>query len=204
MQSAQAKHALIDAGRWLSEQGWVPATGGNFSIRTEQGFVVTASGHDKGALQPEHFLEFDIEGTHTSGTGKPSAETELHLALYALSARAHCILHTHSVAATVLSRLTAEHSLNIQGYEMQKALHGFTSHLETLAIPVFDNDQDIPALAHRVAEYHAHTPVRHGVLIRGHGLYAMGADISETRRHIEALEFLFNCELTRRQLEKNT
>ncbi|MCO7190086.1 MULTISPECIES: methylthioribulose 1-phosphate dehydratase [unclassified Pseudoalteromonas] len=203
MQSAQAKHALIEAGGWLSEQGWVPATGGNFSIRTEQGFVVTASGHDKGALQPEHFLEFDIEGTQTAGTGNPSAETELHLALYALSPRTHCILHTHSVAATVLSRLTAHHSLDITGYEMQKALHGYTSHLETLAIPVFDNDQDIPALAGRVAEYHSHTPIQHGVLIRGHGLYAMGGDITETRRHIEALEFLFNCELTRRQLEKN-
>ncbi|TMP34829.1 methylthioribulose 1-phosphate dehydratase [Pseudoalteromonas rubra] len=203
MQSAQAKHALIETGRWLSEQGWVPATGGNFSIRTEQGFVVTASGHDKGTLQPEHFLEFDTEGAQTSGTGHPSAETELHLALYALSPRTHCILHTHSVAATVLSRLTADHSLDITGYEMQKALHGYTSHLETLAIPVFDNDQDIPALAGRVTEYHAHTPIQHGVLIRGHGLYAMGADITETRRHIEALEFLFNCELTRRQLEKN-
>lgn len=189
MQSAQAKHALIEAGRWLSEQGWVPATGGNFSIRTEQGFVVTASGHDKGALQPEHFLEFDTEGTHTTGTGNPSAETELHLALYALSPRTHCILHTHSVAATVLSRLTTGHSLDITGYEMQKALHGFTSHLETLAIPVFDNDQDIPALATRVADYHCHTPIQHGVLIRGHGLYAMGADITETRRHIERWNF---------------
>ncbi|WP_125783406.1 methylthioribulose 1-phosphate dehydratase [Pseudoalteromonas rubra] len=203
MQSAQAKHALIDAGRWLSAQGWVPATGGNFSIRTEQGFVVTASGHDKGALQPEHFLEFDAQGSHISGAGKPSAETDLHLALYALSPDTHCILHTHSVAATVLSRLTEQHSLEISGYEMQKALIGFTCHLETLAIPVFDNDQDIPALARRVTEYHSHTPIRHGVLIRGHGLYAMGADMSETRRHIEALEFLFNCELTRRQLEKN-
>ncbi|WP_125718421.1 methylthioribulose 1-phosphate dehydratase [Pseudoalteromonas rubra] len=203
MQSAQAKHALIDAGRWLSAQGWVPATGGNFSIRTEQGFVVTASGHDKGALQPEHFLEFDAQGSHINGAGKPSAETDLHLALYALSPDTHCILHTHSVAATVLSRLTEQHSLEISGYEMQKALNGFTSHLETLAFPVFDNDQDIPALARRVTEYHSHTPIRHGVLIRGHGLYAMGADMSETRRHIEALEFLFNCELTRRQLEKN-
>ena len=41
----------------------------------------------------------------------------------------------------------------------------------------------------------------HGVLIRGHGLYAMGNSVAETRRHIEGLEFLFACELERIKLE---
>ena len=84
MQNNAAKSALIEAGRWVSQKGWVPATGGNFSIKTETGFVVTASGYDKGHLAPEHFLELNQQGEITSGNGKPSAETALHLKLYQL------------------------------------------------------------------------------------------------------------------------
>lgn len=80
---------------------------------------------------------------------------------------------------------------------MQKALTGFTSHLETLSIPIFNNDQDIDHLSLLVSDHHLHTPIEHGVLIRGHGLYAVGRNIDEVRRHLEVLEFLFSCELER-------
>jgi len=204
MQTKAAKQALIDAGRWVSQQGWVPATGGNFSIKTDNGFVVTASGFDKGQLTPEQFLELDQCGTIRSGDGKPSAETALHLKLYELQPSSGCILHTHSVAATVLSRFITADRFEVSGYEMQKSLAGIQSHLDTLSIAIFDNDQDIPALAQRVAEHHQKDPIRHGVLIRGHGLYALGRSVFETRRHIEGLEFLFACELERIKLEGAT
>ncbi|CCQ11185.1 Methylthioribulose-1-phosphate dehydratase [Pseudoalteromonas luteoviolacea B = ATCC 29581] len=201
MHNDAAKAALIDAGRWVSEKGWVPATGGNFSMRTDQGFVVTASGHDKGQLCPEHFLELSESGEIIAGLGKPSAETQLHLKLYELQPNTQCILHTHSVAATVLSRFIQDDVFSVTGYEMQKSLSGVTTHLAPLNIAIFDNDQDIPRLAERVAAHHLNTPVVHGVLIRGHGLYAMGNSPFETRRHIEGLEFLFACELERIKLE---
>ncbi len=197
MQNNTAISQLIEAGKWVSQKGWVPATGGNFSARTSTGFVVTASGHDKGSLTQEHFLQLDHQGERLSGAVKPSAETQLHLSLYQLIPDAQCVLHTHSVAATVLSQITQSHQLDLTGYEMQKALSGFTSHLETLSIPIFDNDQDIDRLSLLVSDHHLHTPIEHGVLIRGHGLYAVGRNIDEVRRHLEALEFLFSCELER-------
>ncbi|MEJ6474273.1 methylthioribulose 1-phosphate dehydratase [Pseudoalteromonas piscicida] len=201
MHTQAAKHALIEAGAWVAQQGWVPATGGNFSIKTDSGFVVTASGFDKGKLTPEQFLELDATGTIVAGNGKPSAETALHLTLYQLCADAGCILHTHSVAATVLSRFIQGEQFQISGYEMQKSLSGIQSHEETLSIAIFDNDQDINRLARRVAQHHQTTPIKYGVLIRGHGLYAVGQTVQETRRHIEGLEFLFACELERIKLE---
>ncbi|KZN46589.1 methylthioribulose 1-phosphate dehydratase [Pseudoalteromonas luteoviolacea] len=204
MQTKAAKQALIDAGRWVSQQGWVPATGGNFSIKTDNGFVVTASGFDKGQLSPEQFLELDQSGNIISGDGKPSAETALHLKLYELQPNSGCILHTHSVAATVLSRFISGERFTVTGYEMQKSLAGIRSHLDTLSIAIFDNDQNISALAERVAKHHQADPIRHGVLIRGHGLYALGNSVFETRRHIEGLEFLFACELERIKLEGST
>ena len=41
-----------------------------------------------------------------------------------------------------------------------------------------------------------------GYLIEGHGLYAWGRDMKEARRHLEAFEFLINCELEMRKLHR--
>ncbi|WP_440054749.1 methylthioribulose 1-phosphate dehydratase [Pseudoalteromonas sp. T1lg65] len=203
MQTQDAKLALIETGAWIAQQGWVPATGGNFSIKTETGFVVTASGFDKGNLNPEQFLELSPTGQIQAGTGRPSAETELHLKLYKLCPHARCVLHTHSISATVLSRVVEGNCLHIEGYEMQKSLSGIESHKQALQLPIFDNDQNIAQLAEQVANHHIDLPIHHGVLIRGHGLYAFGRTVQEARRHIEGLEFLFACELERIKLMRS-
>ncbi|NMR24596.1 methylthioribulose 1-phosphate dehydratase [Pseudoalteromonas sp. NEC-BIFX-2020_015] len=201
MHNNTAISELIEAGKWISQRGWVPATGGNFSARTTTGFVVTASGFDKGQLGTHTFIQLDHNGDRSAGSAKPSAETELHLCMYKLIPSANFVLHTHSVAATVLSRVVKGHSLDLQGYEMQKSIAGNTSHLDTLSIPIFDNDQDIDRLSLLVSDHHLHTPIEYAVLIRGHGLYVVGRDIREVRRHLEGLEFLFSCELERLKLE---
>jgi methylthioribulose-1-phosphate dehydratase len=46
-------------------------------------------------------------------------------------------------------------------------------------------------LAREIEAVLRHHPRAHGVLVRRHGLYAWGADLDEARRHVEALEFLF-------------
>ena len=112
------------------------------------------------------------------------------------------MLHVHTVNATVLSRLVKEAELTISGFEMQKSLTGQTTHLDTVAIPVFDNDQDIDALASRIAHYAQEWPLNYGFLLRGHGLTCWGRDVAEARRHLEGLEFLFECEMRLRQLER--
>ena len=47
---------LLDAISWAAQQGWTPATGGNFSARTEAGYLVTASGRDKTCIQADDLL----------------------------------------------------------------------------------------------------------------------------------------------------
>jgi methylthioribulose-1-phosphate dehydratase len=37
-------------------------------------------------------------------------------------------------------------------------------------------------------------PHAHGVLLSRHGLYTWGQSVAEARRHLEALEFLFEVE----------
>ncbi|MBX2799602.1 MAG: methylthioribulose 1-phosphate dehydratase [Myxococcales bacterium] len=190
---------LVAACRWAGARGWTPATGGNFSVRLSDGRVaITASGVDKGAATVDDLLLIDAEGQVLGEMRRPSAETPLHLALYRLSSDIGSVLHTHSVAATVLSRLTPGSSLVLQGFEMQKSLSGQTTHEGAVHVALFDNDQDMQRLSGHVAE---RWPLQHGLLVRGHGLYAWGRDVPEARRHLEGLEFLLACQL---ELERST
>ena len=135
----------------------------------------------------------DLTGNAEDPAHRPSAETPLHTALYTLDEGIGAVLHTHSVPSTVLSR-AAGTSVSITNFEMQKAIAGIQSHETTLVIPVFDNRQDMKILATRVEEaWHEGNLQNHGFLIRGHGLYAWGADLVEAERHTEGLEFLFEC-----------
>jgi len=188
---------LIEAGRELYRLGMVPATSGNFSARLADGSVaITVSGRHKGRLTEDGILRVDAEGRSLDDR-RPSAETLLHLNLYRRYPDAHFVLHPHSVNATLLSRLHPE-ELVLQDYELLKAFPGIDTHACRVRVPVFDNDQDIARLAARVEERLAdHEPV-HGYLIRGHGFYTWGASIEDAMRHVEAFDFLFDCELRMR------
>jgi methylthioribulose-1-phosphate dehydratase len=84
---------------------------------------------------------------------------------------------------------------------MQKAIRGHTTHETPLVLPLFDNTQDIPALADALARRWGPEGLPCGLLVRGHGLYAWGASVAEARRHVEGWEFLLSCLLNERLLE---
>ncbi|CAO1668474.1 methylthioribulose 1-phosphate dehydratase [Halomonas sp. Alg239-R46] len=182
---------LLAAISWAAQQGWTPATGGNFSARTEAGYLVTASGRDKTHIQADDLLLCDLDGKVLSGDGKPSAESDLHAALYRLDASINCVLHTHTVASTVLSRRFPE-GVELSGFEMQKALQGNVTHDASIHLPVVPNSQDMEELAEHVR---LGWPMPWGFLVAGHGIYAVGDSIASCRRHLEAIEFLLACVL---------
>ena len=196
--------ALVEACHWLGAKGWAPATGGNMSVRENADWCwLSESGKDKGSLTVDDFLQVEIATDRAPSGRKPSAETGLHTLIYRLYPEANAVLHVHTVNATVLSRVEKMTTLKLAGYEMQKSLSGQISHLDTVSIPLFDNDQDIPALARRIEIYARQTPLSYGFLLRGHGLTCWGRSVAEARRHLEGLEFLFECEMQRRLLERS-
>lgn len=136
--------------------------------------LASESGRDKGSLTTEDFLQVEIATNQAPSGRKPSAETGLHTLVYRLFPEANVVLHVHTVNATVLSRIEKSDTLALQGYEMQKTLSGQHSHLDTVPIAIFDNDQDIDALAARIADYAQTRPLRYGFLLRGHGLTCWG------------------------------
>lgn len=182
---------LLAAISWAAQQGWTPATGGNFSARTEAGYLVTASGRDKTRIQADDLLFCNLDGKMLEGSGKPSAESDLHAALYRLDPTINCVLHTHTVASTVLSRRFPE-GIALSGFEMQKALQGNMTHESTIRLPVVPNSQNMEILAEHVRKG---WPMPWGFLVAGHGIYAVGDSIASCRRHLEAIEFLLACVL---------
>jgi methylthioribulose-1-phosphate dehydratase len=192
----EAAQKLVDAGRLFAARGSVPATSGNFSLRLDERRVaITRSGVDKGALSTSDVLVADIESAPPPGA---SAETPLHLALYRASAATQAVIHTHADAAAVLSLAGAD--LVLSGWELLKAFAGVESHEAAVTIPVFPNDQDVPALSARVAARLARVPSAPAYLLAGHGLYTWGRSLAEAQRHAVALEHLLACELDRRKL----
>jgi len=199
---AQRADAIAEAARDLAAQGWTPATSSNFSMRVDaQHAAITISGRDKGRLGRDDIMLVDMQGKAVGTEARPSAETDLHTQVYRRWPDVQAVLHTHSRTQSVASRLFAgEGVIRLQGWELQKAIAGHSTHESVLEIPVFPNTQQMPELVARVEAWLDSGRSLHAYLIDGHGIYTWGRDMAEARRHLEALEFLLGCELDLRRL----
>ena len=203
---------LVSVARGFYARGWLTGTSGNLSAVVEREplrLAITASGVDKGELKPEQVLLVDENVQVLSGarrrpgftskpnskskspsSKKPSDESLLHVRIVK-ERGAGAVLHTHSIWNTIFSDLHAEEGgLRIEGYEMLKGLAGVRTHDHSEWLPIVENSQDMPALANTISKTLNQQKSAHGFLIRRHGLYAWGNDLSEAKRHVETLAFL--------------
>jgi methylthioribulose-1-phosphate dehydratase len=188
-----AAAGVVELARSCAARGSVPATSGNFSVvvsREPLRLAITPSGMDKGACGAGDVLEIGEDEEVVRGTGRPSAESALHLGI-ARAREAGAVAHTHALWAAVLSqRHAAEGALTLTGLEMLKALSGVRTHDHRETLPIVPNAQDWRRAWPTVQGALDRHPGTHGLLIDGHGLYTWGRDVGEARRHVEALEYL--------------
>ena len=205
-QLEECAREIAEAGRDLGARGWTPATSSNFSMRLDAAHAaVTISGRDKGDLGVDDIMVVDFEGRAVGTDARPSAETLLHTQIYRRYPGAGAVLHTHSRTQTVASRWFAKAGcVRFEGWELQKAISGYTTHESVLDLPVFANTQDMNELVARVDAWLDDGRPLSGYLIDGHGIYTWGKDMAETRRHLEAFEFLLGCELDLLRLRGTT
>lgn len=201
--------ALCETGAYFHSRGWSVGTSSNYSVVLEPEplrLLLTASGKDKGRLGPDDFVLVNERGERIIlEDPKPSAETMLHVVL-AAQPGVGSVLHTHSIWSTILSDVYfANEGFWIEGYEMLKGLDGVGTHEHRQWVPIFENTQDIPALAALVRErlLDPDRPLTHGFLIRRHGLYTWGRNLDDARRHVEIFEFLFEVAARRLHLNPN-
>ena len=189
--------ALCSTARWCYARGWVPATSGNFSVRdtATDRMLISPRGLDKGLMATADLLETDLDGCVVNSTRRPSAETAFHVVIYRLRPEANAILHVHSIWNTLVSARFEELGyVPLEGYELLKGLSGVSTHEHRELVPVLENSQDYGGLSQKIEESLRVFGEAHGLLLSRHGLYTWGKSVAEARRHLEALEFLFEAE----------
>ena len=95
----------------IHRRGWCDGTGGNFSCVLERRptlkLLMAPSGVDKGRVKAGELIVVDGGGRVLQGRGRVSAEMPLHRTIVE-GTGAGAVLHTHSQAATLLSRIALE------------------------------------------------------------------------------------------------
>jgi methylthioribulose-1-phosphate dehydratase len=189
------REVLIEAARLFYSRGWMMGTAGNLSLRLADGsFWITASGKLKGRLGREDFLRVAPGGEvleRGRPEDRPSAETSLHDAVYALFPEARACYHVHSIPGNVAARRTAGDNLPLPPLEMIKGLGVWDENPE-VTLAVFPNHAHVPRIAEEMTARFRHAPPQvPGFLIRDHGLTAWGPTPDAALNHVELFEYVF-------------
>ena len=120
------REEICRVGASLFARGYVHATAGNISVRTDSGFLITPTDACLGGLDPARLAQVNHEGVQTGGD-RASKTLALHRRIYAADPEARCVIHTHSthlVALTLQGVWSAEDILPpITPYYVMKVGH---------------------------------------------------------------------------------
>ena len=100
--SGALREEICRVGASLFARGYVHATAGNISVRTDSGFIITPTDACLGALDPARLAEVDAHGTQVGGE-RASKTLALHRRIYAADPQARCVIHSHSTHLVALT-----------------------------------------------------------------------------------------------------
>lgn len=179
MNEHQLREQICLTAKSLFDRGLTHGSTGNISARCADGWLLTPTGSNLGALDPARLTKLDWSGRRVSGDA-PSKENFLHLCMYEERASSGAVIHlhaTHSVAVSVLDVVNAENVLPpITAYYVMR--------IGTLPlVPYFaPGDMALAAAVRGFAGRH------HAVLLANHGPVVAGANLAAASDAIEELE----------------
>src|SRR5512145_315652 len=91
--------------RRLYKRGITTASGGNISIRIDEGILITPSAVDKGSIKGKQIGLVSFDGKNVTPELKPSMETGMHLAIYKSRPDINVIVHAHPPFATCFTAM---------------------------------------------------------------------------------------------------
>jgi len=100
--SASLREEICRVGAALFARGYVHATAGNISVRTDSGFLITPTDACLGRLDPARLADLSADGVQRSGD-RASKTLALHRRIYAADPEARCVIHTHATHLVALT-----------------------------------------------------------------------------------------------------
>lgn len=108
------KKDIIRTGIKLDKYGLIALSGGNISVRTEEGHIlITPSGMEYGDMQESDVVVMNPTGTVIEGTRKPSSDTEAILYIFSHRRDVNSIIHTHQPYATAIGLIDDKFRINL-------------------------------------------------------------------------------------------
>jgi 3-dehydro-4-phosphotetronate decarboxylase len=93
---------ICRVGASLYARGYVHASAGNISVRTDGGFLITPTDACLGTLDAARLAEVDARGEQIAGD-RASKTLALHRRIYAADPEARCVIHTHATHTVALT-----------------------------------------------------------------------------------------------------
>jgi L-fuculose-phosphate aldolase len=172
-----AINSLIDYGRRLNTDGLAVGPAGNLSIRLDDRILITPSQIPYDRITPESMVVVDLDGKQVGGTGRPSAETPLHVGVYQKSS-AKAIVHTHSPAAVAVSITT-----DVLPAVHYAILRLGASTVKTAPYARFGSDELVDSCLAAMGDGYA-------TLMQNHGTITCADDIDTAYERAQLLEWL--------------
>ncbi|MDU2241392.1 MAG: methylthioribulose 1-phosphate dehydratase [Paenibacillus sp.] len=184
----------------FAARGWLPASSGSLSVRVGTyapdrfAFAVTSDEMHASELALESspaagVLFVDAAGEPFEPTRlRPCADVTIHARIYRMTG-CGAIVHVHTAFNNVLSEyFGADGGVPLKGNELLKSLEIWETQ-EEVRVPVLPNPAELSALLKRIpGGLGTRVPA---FLLQNHGIYAWGSSMKEAKRHLEALEFMF-------------
>ncbi len=207
--SEAARRQLCEFLRLFYAKGWVAGTGGGICSRiSEDELLLAPSGVHKESVRPGDFFVVSLRDGSVLRPPKDSSlrPSECKAVFRAIIEQRDVgsVMHSHALSAVLAADAARGDTLAIRGFEMLKGIRGCANR-DVHRVPVIGNTPEEPALATAVRRVLRRKPFAsaHCVLVRNHGAYLWGADVSEAKRHAEVYHFLFEGVLARRNFGRN-
>src|ERR1700681_3936159 len=175
----QLREDVVGAGRMMYERGWIAANDGNLTVRLDdERILATPAGVCKGRMRPEDLIVCDRAGNKLSGSGEPTTEMAMHVAVYNARPDVHAVVHAHPPVSTGFA--VAGRALNL-GLMPELIVSMGSIPLAEYGLP------GTPALVEVMLPY---IPKYDAILLANHGAVCYGENVAGAYARMETLEHL--------------
>jgi L-fuculose-phosphate aldolase len=171
------RETMIATARRMNASGLNQGTSGNLSQRVEGGFLVTPTGMDYEALEPEDLVLMRMDGSH-EGRRRPSSEWRFHRDILAARPEVGAVLHAHAMFCTTLACLHR----GIPSFHYMVAVAGGVD-IRCAPYATFGTEE---LSRHAVAALEG----RKACLLANHGLIVVGTDLADALKRAVEVETL--------------